>query len=333
MSITDEDIEITAGDTWLRRLPVLLNGSKPEGGIAGWVVTMTVKARRSDDDADALVRRVVTDHYDDAEAITALHLTSEETRAVADTRYGSAYYDMQVETPAGDVQTVREGRITATGDVTQETQLKKSGTPVDIADADTLTLDLDGAFRGPVGPQGQPGAQGPQGPEGPEGPQGPEGEPPPLNLIQVKSSDTSDINDPDGHVITWDAPATLQRGSALALSDDGTALVAQAAGVYEARAHIAQANDYSEYVSGGAGNTRTNAAVRLRVNGERAAPWGMGGYIRTNQKHVESSVSARRFVEMEAGDRLSVECQQEADDGPVYLIPEGTLFEARRLGD
>jgi hypothetical protein len=36
---------------------------------------------------------------------------------------------------------------------------------------------------------------------------------------------------------------------------------------------------------------------------------------------------------MEAGDRLSVECQQESNPGPVYLIPAGTLFEARRLGD
>jgi hypothetical protein len=155
MSKTREDIEVTAGDTWLRRVPVLMNGEKPEGGIAGWAVTMTVKARRSDD--EVIARRIVTDHYDDAEAITALFLTSDETRAVADARYGGAHYDVQVETPAGDVQTVREGRITARGDVTQQTQLETSGVPVDIAEADTLTLALDGAFRGPVGPAGEGG--------------------------------------------------------------------------------------------------------------------------------------------------------------------------------
>ena len=169
---------------------------------------------------------------------------------------------------------------------------------------------------------------------GQPGPQGPEGEPPPLDLIQVQSSDDANINDPDGHVIVWDAPASLKRGSALALSDDGTALVAQAAGIYEARVHVAQANSNSEYISiESSTNGRTNAVVRLRVNGQRAAPWGMSGYIRDSSKHFESSVSARRFVELAEGDRLSVECRWEASDLSVYLIPAGTLFEARRLGD
>jgi hypothetical protein len=161
------------------------------------------------------------------------------------------------------------------------------------------------------------------------------GKPPPLDLIQVQSTDEADINDPDGHVIVWDAPATLQRGSALALSGDGTALVAQEAGVYEARAHVAQGNSKSEHVSiQSYTRPRTNAAVRLRVNGQRKAPWGMTGYIRNNSGHLESSVSARCFVELQEGDRLSVECQRESNqDTPVYLIPAGTLFEARRLGD
>jgi hypothetical protein len=154
-------------------------------------------------------------------------------------------------------------------------------------------------------------------------------------LIQVQSTDDANINDPNGHVIVWDAPATLQRGSALALSDDGTALVALAAGVYEARAHVAQGNSSSEHISIESDVTgRTNAAVRLRVNGQRAAPWGMTGYLRGRGGHHDSSVSARRFVELAEGDRLSVECQQESSkDKPVYLIPAGTLFEARRLGD
>jgi hypothetical protein len=149
----------------------------------------------------------------------------------------------------------------------------------------------------------------------------------------VQSTDEADINDPDGHVIVWDAPASLKRGSALALSGDGTALVAQTAGVYEARVHVAQGNLYSGYFAGSSAEERTNAAVRLRVNGQRKAPWGMTGYIRRGNGHHESSVSARRFAELQAGDRLSVECQREAYHGEVYLIPAGTLFEARRLGD
>jgi hypothetical protein len=191
--------------------------------------------------------------------------------------------------------------------------------------------DVTGVIPSAGGVGGRAGGGQP----GPQGEQGPQGEAPPLDLIQVQSTDEADINDPDGHVIVWDAPASLKRGSALALSDDGTALVAQAAGVYEARGHVAQANFASEHVSIEAYTyPRTNAAVRLRVNGQRVAPWGMSGYIRNNSDHFESSVSARRLVELAEGDRLSVECQRETDqDSPVFLIPAGTLFEARRLGD
>lgn len=64
------------------------------------------------------------------------------------------------------------------------------------------------------------------------------------------------------------------------------------------------------------------------------APWGMSGYIRKSRNgHHESSVSVRRYVELQEGDLLSVECRLEAGPGSVYLIPEGTLFEAARLGN
>ena len=159
------------------------------------------------------------------------------------------------------------------------------------------------------------------------------GKPPAIDLIQVQSSDTSNLNQSDGHVIVWEAPATLARGTALELSDDGTALVAQAAGIYETRVQVAQGNLYSQYFAGASGEGRTNAGVYLHVNEERAAPWGLAGYIRNASAHAESSVSARRFVDLQKGDRLSVECQQEANAGPVYLIPDGTLFEMQRLGD
>lgn len=171
------------------------------------------------------------------------------------------------------------------------------------------------------------GRAGPQpGPEGPEGPEGPQGDPPPLDLVQLRTTDdTTDYHTDQLKAIPWDGTVELQRGDALVLdSADPSRLLVQQEGVYDVRAHVAQLID---------SEIRTNIRVRLAKNGQPLAPWGQSSYIRNQRNHRQSSTSVQSYLACAAGDALRVVCDKYDTKGRVRLQPDGTLFETRRLGD
>lgn len=112
-----DNLEFYRGDDW--KLDVTL---KDEDGLAidltGATVFFTVKENESDADTSAVITEDVTSHTDPTNGETSIEVSDTETD---DVDPGTYYYDIQVKTAAGNIQTVVKGTLTVLTDITRRT--------------------------------------------------------------------------------------------------------------------------------------------------------------------------------------------------------------------
>jgi hypothetical protein len=83
--------------------------------ITGWTVKFTVKEDLDDTDANAIIKKEVTSHFDAANGKTKVQLTHDDT----DQAIRNYYYDIQVKTAADEVFTIMAGLLVVKQDITQ----------------------------------------------------------------------------------------------------------------------------------------------------------------------------------------------------------------------
>lgn len=83
--------------------------------ITGWTVKFTVKKDLDDTDANAVIAKEVTSHFDALNGKTKVQLTHDDT----DLEIRNYYYDIQVKTAADEVFTIMTGLLVVKPDITQ----------------------------------------------------------------------------------------------------------------------------------------------------------------------------------------------------------------------
>jgi len=84
--------------------------------ITGWTVFFTVKENITDTDPNAKISKTITDHSDPTNGESTIELTSVDTNLD-----GNYLFDIQIKRASGDINTILEGMIVFTKDVTQRT--------------------------------------------------------------------------------------------------------------------------------------------------------------------------------------------------------------------
>ena len=107
-----KDLSVDRGTTPGWYLKVTKDGSAED--ITGWTVYLTVKENMQDDDADAIIKKDITDHENPTGGITLIELTSTETNIT-----GTRYYDIKVKDNKGKSWIVAWGRMKFHATVTQ----------------------------------------------------------------------------------------------------------------------------------------------------------------------------------------------------------------------
>jgi len=93
------------------------NGGGSAIPITGWKLYFTVKKNYRDDDASAVIKKDITEHYDPEKGKTKISLSPEDTEVVP----GSYYYDIQAKRAENDIITVLAGKVEIKSDVTRRT--------------------------------------------------------------------------------------------------------------------------------------------------------------------------------------------------------------------
>lgn len=101
------NIEINRGDTFDMALRFRDKNEDPID-ISSWTIVFTVKEKTYLPDSSANLVKVVTAHTIPLEGKTNIHLTAAETAALSKGIYD---YDVQYETPLGEVKTIIYGKI------------------------------------------------------------------------------------------------------------------------------------------------------------------------------------------------------------------------------
>lgn len=83
--------------------------------IAGYKFYFTVKNSAEDADADAVIFKDWTDHFDPTTGKTMLSLTGSETAAL---KTGGFYFDIQYKSATNTVVTPAIGTLSVVGDIT-----------------------------------------------------------------------------------------------------------------------------------------------------------------------------------------------------------------------
>ena len=94
------------------------NGEGSAIPITGWKVYFTVKKNYRDDDAVAVIKKDISDHYDPENGKTKISLLPVDTDDVVP---GDYYYDIQVKRAVDDIITVLAGKLEIKSDVTRRT--------------------------------------------------------------------------------------------------------------------------------------------------------------------------------------------------------------------
>jgi len=108
-------LEVKRGDT--KRYTLYFkdkDGAKVN--ITDWTVFFTVKEKIDDSDNDAEIKKTITSHTDAVNGKTTVELTSEDTDL-----NGNFLYDIQIKRASGDINTILEGTIVFSKDITQRT--------------------------------------------------------------------------------------------------------------------------------------------------------------------------------------------------------------------
>lgn len=95
---------IIKGDTVVEPLEFLDgDNNKVPFNITDWTVYFTIKKHYSMSDAEANLQKIITEHIDALNGISAIELSSADTNALNIGRY---YYDVRIKYPDGAVKTI-----------------------------------------------------------------------------------------------------------------------------------------------------------------------------------------------------------------------------------
>lgn len=106
------NLEIKRGDTKTYTL-TFTNNDNILINLTGYTVFFTVKENINDVDSLAKISKTITTHSAPTIGVTELVLSATENNLV-----GHYLYDIQVKDPLGEIETVQEGIITFTKDIT-----------------------------------------------------------------------------------------------------------------------------------------------------------------------------------------------------------------------
>jgi hypothetical protein len=104
------------GDTQRYRLTLTDAETGDPIDITGGSMWFTMKAKITDNDADAVVQKHVTSHIDPANGVTEVVVEASDT---VDTKPGTYYYDFQYVDSIGNVKTILAGKVKLLSDVTR----------------------------------------------------------------------------------------------------------------------------------------------------------------------------------------------------------------------
>jgi hypothetical protein len=85
--------------------------------ITGWTIFFTAKENVDDIDDNAKIKKTITSHTSPTLGETKIELTPDDTNLVIK----SYVYDIQIKKSTGEIQTIIEGNVVVTKDITQRT--------------------------------------------------------------------------------------------------------------------------------------------------------------------------------------------------------------------
>lgn len=85
--------------------------------IGDWKIYFTVKKNYRDDDAEAVIKKDITDHFEAENGKTKITLSPEDTEVIP----GTYFYDIQAKRAVNDIITVLAGKVEIKSDVTRRT--------------------------------------------------------------------------------------------------------------------------------------------------------------------------------------------------------------------
>jgi len=119
-TITTHNFFVKRGDTFRQKISVYRDGEPAD--ITGWTIYFTLKKEKTDADSDAVIKKVITEHFSPEKGETILLCYPSETKNLL----GVYYYDIQIKrhitdpTDYDDIATPLEGTITFSEDITRE---------------------------------------------------------------------------------------------------------------------------------------------------------------------------------------------------------------------
>ena len=109
------NVDLMRGDSKTFSLNFTSNGITPIN-ITGWTIYYTVKRELGDNDADAVIHKIITVHTDPTHGQTEIVLNNSDTQNL-DTE--TFWHDIQVVNLAGKINTIITGQLNVLADVTR----------------------------------------------------------------------------------------------------------------------------------------------------------------------------------------------------------------------
>ena len=109
------NVDLVRGDTKTFVLNFTSDGTTPID-ITGWTIYYTVKMCLGDDDADALIRKIITTHTDPTNGKTEIILNNSDTQNLPTE---TLWHDIQVKDTDDKINTIAAGQLNIITDVTR----------------------------------------------------------------------------------------------------------------------------------------------------------------------------------------------------------------------
>lgn len=116
INVTHADLELVRGDD--DAFEFTFSDELGAIDITDWTVFFTVRSdNNEEDDTNAIIKKVITEHTDPEHGKTEIQITEEDSNQPID----SYYYDIQIKDDSNKIKTVVIGNIFIVQDVTKST--------------------------------------------------------------------------------------------------------------------------------------------------------------------------------------------------------------------
>ena len=115
-AINTVNYTVFRGDDWEKLLKFVDKNDQPIN-ITGWTIFFTLKKRKTDEDASAVIKKTITSFNNPADGEVLLSISASELNELL----GEYYYDIQIKKADGRILTIISGIITFETDITRRT--------------------------------------------------------------------------------------------------------------------------------------------------------------------------------------------------------------------